>query len=127
MIEWTKIFNQVSQLKIKSITDPLFKFGIISLIIAVFSAIFTDKDWVIIILFVFSGLFILIGLIFYMFFAIKKPDYLRSETYQIQKQAVELLGDNERSDNKNLTNIHLITNPYSQKLDKNIENPLQNE
>ncbi|WP_298903189.1 hypothetical protein [uncultured Psychroserpens sp.] len=121
---WTKVFNQVSSIRVKSVTDSLFKFGMIGLLIGVISAIFSDKDWIVIIVFSFSALFILIGLFFYCFFAIKKPDYLRSEEYQTQKQALELLGDNERANNPNLSNIHLITNPNAPKLNNDNNNPL---
>ena len=123
-MEWTKLLNQVSSIKVKSVTDSLFKFGVLGILIGVLCAIFSDKDWVIIIVFSFSGLFILIGLYFYCYFALKKPEYLRSETFQTQKQALELLGDNERSNNRNLTNIHLITNPTTPKMSNEGENPL---
>ena len=123
-MEWTKILNQFSSIKVKSVTDSLFKFGMIGVFIGVLSAIFTDKDWVVIVVFAFSSLFFLIGLFFYCFFAIKKPDYLRSEEYQTQKQALELLGDNERAHNQNLLNIHLITNPNVPKLNNDNNNPL---
>lgn len=124
MITWTKIFNQVSELKVKSVTDALFKFGIICLLLGIIAAIFSNKDWVTITVFIFAGLFILIGLVFYCFFALKKPDYLRSETYQLKKQAVEMLGDNERSHNKNLDNLPLIMNPYQKDDNSDHKNPL---
>ncbi len=123
MNEWTKIFSQVSQLKIKSVTDGLFKFGLLGLLISVLGAIFIDKDWVLIVLFSLSALMILIGLFFFCFFALKNPDYLRSETYQLRKQAVEYLGDNERSENKNVKNIPSLMNPYYKSEDED-ENPL---
>lgn len=122
MNELTRIFSHVSRFKVKSITDSLFKFGFLALAIGVTAAIFTDKNWVIIIVFSFAALFILLGAFFYCFFAIKKPDYLRSETYQLRKHAVELLGDNSRSQNKNLGKIHMIMNPYSNKNDDDEEN-----
>lgn len=123
-MEWAKFLNQVSSIKVKSVTDSLFKFGLIGLLIGVISAIFSDKDWVVIVVFSISGLFILIGLYFYCYFAVKQPEYLRSETFQTQKQALELLGDNERADNKNLTNIHLVTNLTTPKSSNDDENPL---
>lgn len=123
MTEWTKIFSQVSQLKINSVTDGLFKFGLLGLLISVLGAIFIDKDWVLIVLFSLSGLMILIGLFFFCFFALKNPDYLRSETYQLRKQAVEYLGDNEKSENKNIKNIPSLMNPYYKSEDDD-ENPL---
>lgn len=125
-MEWTKILNSVSSIKVKSVTDSLFKFGIIGMLIGVIAAIFSDKDWVIIVVFCFSSLFIIIGLYFYCFFALKKPDYLRSEEYQTQKQALELLGDNERANNRNLSQLHLITNPNAPNINnENYKNPLK--
>lgn len=124
MKEWTQIFSQVSQLKIKSVTDSLFKYGLLGLLVSTIGAIFINKDWVLIVLFSISGLLIIVGLFFYRHFAFKNPDYLRSETYQLRKQAVELLGDNEKSTNQNLKNVHLVMNPYRTKDDEDDENPL---
>lgn len=124
MNDWTKIINQVSQLKIKSITDPLFKYGLLGLLISVIAAIFVNKDWVLILMFSLSGLTILIALVFYCYFAIKAPDYLRSETYQLKKQAVELLGDNEKSANPNVKDITLLMNPHAAQKAVDDENPL---
>ena len=123
-MEWAKILNQVSSIKVKSVTDSLFKFGLFGLLIGVLCAIFSDKDWVIVVVFSFSGLFIFIGLFFYCYFAVKKPEYLRSETFQTQKQALELLGYNERADNKNLEKLYLITNLTTPKSIDDDENPL---
>lgn len=124
MYEWTKIFSQVSQLKVKSVTDALFKYGALCILFGVITSIFTNKDWVTITILCFGGLFLSIGLVFYGYFAIKKPDYLRSEIYQLKKQAVEILGDNERANNKNLENIPSLMNPYYDKNDLDEENPL---
>lgn len=124
MTEWTKIFSQVSELKVRSVTDALFKYGLLCLVIGVIAAIFSDKNWVAITAFCFAGLFLLLGLGFYSYFAIKKPDFLRSETYQLKKQAFEMLGDNERAENKNLGNIPSLMNPYYNQSDLDEENPL---
>lgn len=124
MKEWTKIFSQVLELKVSSVTDPLFKYGLLCLVIGVIAAIFSEKDWVSITLFCFGGLFILFGLCFYIYFAKKNSDYLRSETYQLKKQAFEMLGDNERSDNKNLGKIPALMNPYHKQSELDKENSL---
>lgn len=121
---WTQIFSQVSQLKIKSVTDSLFKYGLLGLVISALGAIFIEKDWVLIILFSISGLLFLVGLFFFCYFAFKSPDYLRSETYQLKKQAVEILGDNERSNNPNVKDVHLIMNPYKENQSNDGENPM---
>jgi hypothetical protein len=127
MREWTKIISQVSQLKIKSVTDSLFKYGLLGFCVSVIAAVFIEKDWVLVVLFGISGLIILIGLFFYCYFAIVNPDYLRSETYQLRKQATEMLGDNERSANPNIKAVHLITNPQALKDDSNRSNPMLNQ
>ena len=124
MNDLTKIFSQVSQLKVRSVTDALFKYGLLCLFIGVIAAIFSNKDWVVITIFCFAGLFLLLGLVFYSYFAIRKPDYLRSETYQLKKQAFEMLGDNERANNKNLGSIPSLMNPYYTQSDLDEENPL---
>lgn len=128
-MQWSSVFSQVSQFKIKSVTDSLFKYGIYILSLGVVLAIFSDKDFLIYIMFVFAGLFFLIGILFFSYFAIKKPDFLRSETYQTKKQALELLGDSENSLNKNLRNVHLITSPQqeSTKVNGNLNPLLENE
>jgi len=120
---WTQIFNQVSQLRIKSVVDSLLKFGILVLVLAVVGAIFNLKDWILIILFSFAGLLIIVGIIFYIYFALKNPDYLRSETFQLRKQAVEFLGDNERSTNPNIQGIPMVTNPFRPESDEK-DNPM---
>jgi len=124
MNDLTKIFNQVSQLKVRSVTDPLFKYGLLCLVIGMISGIFSDKDWVTITALCFAGLFLILGIVFYSYFAIKKPDYLRSETYQLKKQAFEMLGDNELANNKNLVNIPSLMNPYYKQSNLDEENPL---
>lgn len=124
MSSWTRMLSHFSQLKVKSVTDPLFKYGLLSICLGVISAFITDKNWVAITLFSFGGFFFLIGIIFYCYFALTCPDYLRSETYQLKKQAVEILGDNEKAENKNLENIPSITNPYYQGKSDDHENPM---
>jgi len=100
--------------KIKSITDSLFRYGTLLIGLGIFSSskhVGTHIGISISIL-VFAALFLFIGLGFYWYFAIKAPDYLRSETYQLRKQSLELLGDKDNHDNPNLDKIELITSPY---------------
>ena len=96
----SRIFDRISQVKIKSITDSLFKYGLTTLALGIVSAIFTDKDWVTITVFSFSALFIVSGLIAYFYFAFKNPEYLRSENYQLKVYELELLGDNDSFKNE---------------------------
>lgn len=113
MLNWTNIINQVSKIQIKSITDQLFKYALLFSVFAVITSIFKSPNWVIIILFSVTGLLILTGIIFYIYFAINNPDYLRSESFQIKKQSIEMLGDKDNQLNSNAENITLIASPFS--------------
>ena len=123
-IEMSNFFSQATLLKIKSVTDSLFKYGLLMFIVSVSGACFIEKTWVLIVMFSFTGLLIILGCFFYSFFANKNPDYLRSETYQSTKQALELLGDNERSTNPNIKGIRYIMNPNPPIEDNDTKNPM---
>jgi hypothetical protein len=116
-MNWTKVLDQVSKIQIKSITDSLFRYGLYLFALGTISAIFKTTDWVTILLFSVGGLFELIGLIFYFYFSIKNPDYLRSESFQIRKQSIEMLGDKENKLNPNMKNVVYIASPFGQNLD----------
>lgn len=124
MLNWTNIINQVSKIQIKSITDSLFKYGALLMVFAVISSIFNPFVWVIIILSSTGCLLILTGITFYIYFAITNPDYLRSESFQIKKQSIEMLGDKENQLNSNANNITLIASPFSLK-DKENNNEIR--
>lgn len=112
MTEWTKIFDQVEKVQIKSVTDVLFKYGFIGFSIGTIGFAFAKiPQWMLIVIFSFSGLFLLIGLFFYIYFAVKKPEYLRSEIHQQRMRAMELLGDKDNVDNPNIIHLPAITNP----------------
>jgi hypothetical protein len=115
MLNWTKIFSQVNKIQIKSITDSLFRYGLYLFVLGTISAIFKASSWVTILLFSVGGLFEFIGLGFYCYFAKKNPDYLRSETFQLKKQSIEMLGDKENQMNPNIKTIIHITSPFSPK------------
>lgn len=117
MIGWTKIFDQVSKIQVKSITDILFKYFAIMFVIATISSIFSAPQWVTILQFSVGGLLLLFALIFYAYFSIKKPDYLRSESFQITKQSIEILGDKNHLMNPNIKEIKYITNPLSRQIE----------
>lgn len=116
-MNWTKIFEQVDKIQVKSITDPLFRYGVYLFALGTTSAIFSTASWVTILLFCVGGLFELVGLVFFCYFSIKKPDYLRSESFQIKKQSIEMLGDKENHLNPNIKNLILIASPYSKEPD----------
>lgn len=112
MLNWTRVLDQVSKFQIKSITDSLFKYGLYIFVLATISAICKTQTWVTIILFSVGGLFEIIGICFYFYFAKKNPDYLRSESFQLKKQSIEILGDSENKFNPNMKRIIYVTNPY---------------
>lgn len=109
-----KILDQVGKVKIKSVTDSLFRFGIWLIGFGTTSAIFKAQTWVAIFLFSLGGIFLVVGLYFFWYFAKRNPDYLRSEIYQLRKQSLELLGDKDNMGNPNLQDIPLITSPYDE-------------
>jgi hypothetical protein len=115
-LNWTKVLDQVSKIQIKSITDSLFKYGLYIFVLATISALFKTEIWVTIVLFSVGGLFELIGLCFYFYFAKRNPDYLRSESFQLKKQSIEILGDNENKRNPNIKDLVYITNPLANRL-----------
>jgi hypothetical protein len=51
--------------------------------------------WVSIFIFSVCSLFLLLGTVFYCYFAIKDPNYLRSETFQLHMKSFEVLGDKD--------------------------------
>lgn len=48
---------------------------------------------------------------FFAYFAVKNPDLLRSETYNIQKQSIEMLGTKSELLDSRVEHIALIANP----------------
>jgi hypothetical protein len=115
-VNWTKILDQVSKIQIKSITDSLFRYGLYLFALGTISAVFKTSAWVTILLFSIGGLFTLIGLFFYSYFSIKNPDYLRSESFQIRKQSIEMLGDKENQLNPNMKSVIYIASPFAKEL-----------
>ena len=89
---WARALQEVSQIKVKGITDPIFKFGLVALAIGAGGAAFVPL-WVSVFIFSISGLLFLLGTGFYCYFAIKDPNYLRSETFQLQMKSIEYMGD----------------------------------
>jgi hypothetical protein len=114
-LNWTKILEQVSKIRIKSITDSLFRYGLYLFLLATISAVFKTETWVTITLFSVAMLFELVGLGFYCYFAKKNPDYLRSESFQIKKQSIEILGDKDNQYNANVKDIVSISSPFAPK------------
>lgn len=117
MIGWAKILDQISKVQIKSITDPLFRYSAILFGLGTITAIFKTDAWVTITLFAIGCLLLIVGLAFFIYFGVKSPDYLRSETFQLKKQTIELLGDKENTMNPNVKELKFIASPYAEKLE----------
>lgn len=118
-MDFTKLTQQVSSIKVKNVVDmPLF-YGLFILVIGLISSIFSKQNWVTIVIFSFAGLLFLIALFGYIYFTFKNPDYLRSEQYHLRKQSLEILGDKENLLPVGAENIVLITNPDVKSLDDN--------
>jgi hypothetical protein len=108
----TRVLQQAGQIRISSITDSLFKYGFLLIVLATFASVAKATLWVCILLFSFGGLFLITGLAVFCIFAKLNPDYLRSENYQLKKHSIELLGDKNNSANPHVDKVVLITNPY---------------
>ncbi len=117
-MDLTRLTEQVNKIKVKNVVDmPLF-YGLWVLALTVISAIFSNLSWVTIVLFCFAGLLFLIATFGYFFFAMKNPDYLRSEEYHLRKQSLEILGDKEKLLPIDGQNIVDIANPYPTQLEE---------
>ena len=111
MIDWSKITQQVSTIKVKNVVDmPLF-YGLFVLAFALISSAVYKYPWVTIVLFSFAALLFVIATFGYLYFTFKNPDYLRSEEYQIKKQSLEILGDKDKLLPIDAKNIVEISNP----------------
>ncbi|ATA67292.1 hypothetical protein CGC48_00845 [Capnocytophaga cynodegmi] len=93
------------------------------LIAAILSSVFINKEWILIVIWIFFGISFIVYISLYIYFSLKKPDYLRSEKHQIMTQAIQVLGDNEKAFNPNMEHIANIMSPYSKLKDKE-QNPL---
>jgi Ca2+/Na+ antiporter len=119
MADLTKIIGLIGKIQVKSIADTLLRSTLILFSFVVICAIFKVNMWIIITLFVFSGISFFFFLGMYLYFSIKNPDYLRSETFQLKKQSIEILGDKDNSLNPNISEIKYVSNSF--------ENNNQNE
>lgn len=97
--------QSLEKIKTRSITDQPFLFaGFMFLLTVVLICIQAPS----ILTFIFLSIAVLafiVGLCIYLYYAIKNPDYIRSEHYQLQKQQLTMLGD---SNNKGNVNMNLL-------------------
>lgn len=104
----------VSSFHIKSVIDPLIKLFLILLLFIFVAACFKIYEWVIICMVCFEGLVLFLILGAYICFAIYKPDYLRSESYNLRKQSLSILGDKENYKSVDMRHLVDIANPFSE-------------
>lgn len=117
-MDWSKLTQQVSTIKVKNVVDMPMFYGLFILSFALISGIFSKENWVTIVLFSFAGLLFLIALFGYLYFSFKNPDYPRSEQYHLRKQSLEILGDKDKLLPVGAENIVLITNPDAKSLEE---------
>lgn len=107
----------ITSFQVKSVIDPLIKLFLILLLFILLGAWLKISEWIIICMVCFEGLVLFLVLGAYICFAIYRPDYLRSETYNLKKQSLSILGDKENYKRVDLGHLINITNPYSENID----------
>ena len=79
----------------KGVPDKLWRVFLLLIVILLFGAYFEVKEWCLVLIAVFLCLILVLAVGAYLFFMFKNPVYLRSESFQIRKQAIEILGDKD--------------------------------
>lgn len=90
-----RIQNSIGTIEVKGVPDKLWRALLLLVIVLVGGAYLQIKDWCLILIAIVLGLVLLLAFGVYIFFMLKNPDYLRSESFQIRKQAIEILGDKD--------------------------------
>lgn len=100
--------QSLEKIKTRSITDPIFTIsGFLFLLTGILVCCEVSTVFIVIFL-CFSGLGFLAGLCVYLYYAIKNPDYIRSEYYQLQKQQLTMLGDSKNKGNANMNLLPIV-------------------
>lgn len=102
----------ISSFQVKSVIDPLSKLFLLLLLFILIGAWLKISEWIIICMVCFEGLVLLLMMGSYICFAIYKPDYLRSESYNLKKQSLSIIGDKENYKKVDMRNLVDIANPY---------------
>mgnify|MGYP006899931471 CR=1 FL=1 len=92
---WQKISNHIGRIKVRSIIDAPAKYLLCILLMAIGAAMAKVASWIVIVFFCFAGAFLILVIVGYIYFAITRPDYLRSEEYNLKKQSLEYLGNKD--------------------------------
>ena len=102
----------ISSFQVKSVIDPLIKLFMILLLFILIGAWLKISEWIIICMICFEGLVLLLMIGSYICFALFKPDYLRSESYNLRKQSLSIIGDKENYKRVDMRHLVDIANPY---------------
>lgn len=90
-----RVSEGIQGIKVKSIIDTPIKAFLFLVVLSIVAAIFKIATWVLIVLFSFAGLLFLFILIEFVYFSMKNPDYLRSESFQLKMRTLEVMGDKD--------------------------------
>ena len=90
-----RIQNSIGKVEVKRVPDKLWQVLLLLVVILGCGAYLQIKEWCLILLAVIIALVFVLAVGVYLFFMVKNPDYLRSESFQIRKQAIETLGDKD--------------------------------
>lgn len=104
--------DAIGSIKIRSVVDNLSRFILVFMLFILVAAWLKTPEWLLIVFCVILCLAFLLMFFLYFFFAIKNPDYLRSEDYHLRKQSIEMLGDKDNYLPLDLREIRGIANPY---------------
>lgn len=90
-----RIQNSIGTIEVKGVPDKLWRVLLLLVVVLVGGAYLQIKEWCLILIAIVLGFVLLLAFGVYIFFMLKNPDYLRSERFQIRKQAIEILGDKD--------------------------------
>lgn len=116
-----------TSIRVKSVVDPLIKLLVTVLVFVIVSAYLKLPEWLSMVLLWFSGAILVLILLAYVGFAIFKPDYLRSESYNLRKQSLSILGDKENYKQVDMRHVVDIANPYLENKEKKEEKGAEDE
>jgi len=110
-VEVGSYLQQVNKIRIRSIIDPLFIYGLFVMVLGVIVGCSPLNVFVAYSILGFGGLMMLTGLVVFIIFAFSKPEYLRSEAYQLKRQSLEMIGDKDNIGNPHIGQVIHITSP----------------
>ena len=102
----------ITSFQVKSVVDSLIKLLIVMIFFIIISAWLKLPEWLTIALLWFSGSILVLIIFSFIGFAIFKPDYLRSESYNLRKQSLSILGDKDNYKRVDMRHVVDIANPY---------------